>query len=673
MDLDDLLDVPKKGPTRSTRFVPKGSKFQPKTELSSSSASASLLTAKKDDIDDKAKMKPQQENSAVDMDVELNPNVEEMEVPDDSMETEAAEGVVGPGDEVVREIDVYFAPSIDPETQVYLLQYPLRPVWRPYDLDNRCEEVRVKPTSSEVEVDLSIDVDSKNYDAGADPRVQMKKQTLAPSWKPPQTSGCTVGVLNGNKLHLNPIHAVVQLRPSMRHLDQKESKKKTAVRNNVEDVVKSEEHQEVKTSGISKKQKALEQTKDIGEVWIPLEYHTVSSDMAAGYLHKMTAREGSQIHFSMSSHDYLNSLCPGTSGDSSSSKVPPRRSLLALPLKERFKKWLVEGSSLHRFDTLKYLAPDKPIEEVLAVLQELALLVQGLWVPRNSLVFEEDKGVRILARNYVLVLFSKDVIIKFDQIPKNLTLAKAMKDVLRGLATERPTLEDWKLKELPDLNFIKLYPDVVKRQHDEWEREEKDIKSFSSGIRNGPGTKTSKSSAPANPVASKGSDKLAARPSSGSMPRKVMSEEACESIRKALQKLFKSIKTCSVLQISQRLRDMAVDENLRAKGSAKEEALAAANSIDAFPDELQTILSTIAVNVHGICVPKSSPDHPEYDDLRQVVIDLFLAEGPQGKLKKAQIFAAATSRGKEPTQAAYQKVMQELCVSQHGSSWALKS
>lgn len=56
------------------------------------------------------------------------------------------------------------------------------------------------------------------------------------------------------QLHLNPIHAVVQLRPSMCHLDQKESKKKTAVRNNVEDVVKSEEHQEVKTSGISKKQ-----------------------------------------------------------------------------------------------------------------------------------------------------------------------------------------------------------------------------------------------------------------------------------------------------------------------------------------------------------------------------------------------------------------------------------
>lgn len=34
----------------------------------------------------------------------------------------------------------------------------------------------MKPSSSEVEVDLAIDVDSKNYDAGADPRILMKKQ-----------------------------------------------------------------------------------------------------------------------------------------------------------------------------------------------------------------------------------------------------------------------------------------------------------------------------------------------------------------------------------------------------------------------------------------------------------------------------------------------------------------
>lgn len=36
--------------------------------------------------------------------------------------------------------------------------------------------MRVKPESAEVEVDLAVDVDSKNYDRDADPRVLMPKQ-----------------------------------------------------------------------------------------------------------------------------------------------------------------------------------------------------------------------------------------------------------------------------------------------------------------------------------------------------------------------------------------------------------------------------------------------------------------------------------------------------------------
>ncbi|KAH6758834.1 hypothetical protein C2S51_019069, partial [Perilla frutescens var. frutescens] len=192
MDLDDLFDGPKKAPARTSRFAPKGAKFQPKPksktesepkpepkpEPSSSSVSLPSPEPKKEEVDEKPQMKPKHENSSVAIDVELNPVVEKVEGPDDSMEIEAAGIEVQPGDEdkVVREIDVYFSPSVDPETQLYLFQYPLRPLWRPYELDDRCEEVRVKPTSAEVEVDLAIDVDSKNFDAGADPRVQMKKQ-----------------------------------------------------------------------------------------------------------------------------------------------------------------------------------------------------------------------------------------------------------------------------------------------------------------------------------------------------------------------------------------------------------------------------------------------------------------------------------------------------------------
>lgn len=56
------------------------------------------------------------------------------------------------------------------------------------------------------------------------------------------------------QLYLNPIHAVVQLRPSMRHLESGESKKKkNVVPSNIQDTVMSEEPQERRPSRAPKK------------------------------------------------------------------------------------------------------------------------------------------------------------------------------------------------------------------------------------------------------------------------------------------------------------------------------------------------------------------------------------------------------------------------------------
>ncbi|KAL0343316.1 UNVERIFIED_CONTAM: hypothetical protein Sangu_1219000 [Sesamum angustifolium] len=584
MDLDELLDGPSQVTNRPSRFAPKGSKFKPrpKTEPSqlqppaASDTVEGLPVPKKEEPVVKLDIKPESVNDGNDMDVEVKPEVKEEEG-DDLMETEVE---AEPDDAIVREIDVYFTPSIDSNTRV-----------------------RVKPACAEVEVDLAVDVDSKNYDSGAEPRVQMKKQgletltlyvirtvlkywphevaqaiilsssevienanlrILTSSWKPPHASGYAIGILTGNKarlfifltrslisvsdvfwaiLHLNPVHAVVQLRPSMQHLDAKDSKRKTI---NVEDRVKVEEPQEGKPPGPSKKlSKVPEQNNDSGEGWIPLKYHSAKSDVAAGYLRKMMSRGGSQIYFSMSSRDYLNSLCPGTSSDSFSSKGPPRRLLLTLPLKERFRTWLLEGPRVHRFDALKYLAPDESVEEILGVIQEHARLVQGLWVPKSSLVYGTDQGVEVLARDYVLLLFSKNVIINNSLLPQRPQLSKAMKEVLNVLAVERPAFNDWKLKELPDISFIKRNPSVVKKQEEEWECLEKKINDLLFGGRNGPGMKTtSKSNTTNNPAAPKSSNRVATRVPNGAPSKTAMPEEVREAVTKALQKLFKSIKVC---------------------------------------------------------------------------------------------------------------------------------
>ncbi|KAL2551842.1 SIN-like family protein [Forsythia ovata] len=686
MDLDDILVEPTQGAPRPARFAPKGSKFKPRPKNQPSQSNSVEVLPKESDSTvstkkEEADAKPEYTNNGVEMDVdaEVKPDEENKieneikeEMVDDLMVTEEGEGEAR--DDVVREIDVYYAPSIDPNTRLYVLQYPLRPVWRPYELEDRCEEVRVKPASSEVEVDLAVNVDSNNYDRDADPKVRMAKQTLASSWKPPHTSGYAVGVLRGNKLHLNPIHSVVQLRPSMQHLKSRDSKKKNIETGNVGGAVKAEDPKEEKPLEASKKQsKPSEQNKDSGEDWVPLKYHNARSDIADRYLQKMVAQEGSPINFSMSSCDYLNRLCPGTSNESFRSKVPTRRFLMTLPLKERCKIWLLEGSPIHRFDALKHLAPDESAEEVLEVLQEHARLVQGLWVPKSSLVYGTDTGIDVLARDYVLLLFSKNPLVNNSQIPQRPQLAKAMKDVLSVLAVERPSFSDWKLKELPDLRFIKLNPTVAKQQEEEWESLEKKINDLLFGGRNGPGMKnSSKSNIINNPATSTSSSKVALKTPNGASSKTPMPEETREALMKALQKLFKSIKVCSFQQICQRLRDLAVSESARSRGFAKE-AVAAANSIGAFPDELQAIISQFAFNIHGVYVPKSSPDHPQYDPFRKVVIDLLIAEGPNAKLKKAPIVEAAKMELKRDIpQIEYQKVLQELCISQ-GSAWILKS
>ncbi|PSS30812.1 Transcription activator of gluconeogenesis [Actinidia chinensis var. chinensis] len=248
-----------------------------------------------------------------------------------------------------------------------------------------------------------------------------------------------------------------------------------------------------------------------------------------------------------------------------------------------------------------------------------------------------------------------------------------MKGVLNILAIERPSLRDWKFKEPPDTMFTKLYPNIVEEQEQAWERAEKRLtESIFGGVRGERGLKSSSKPDMANRLGtSRNPRKPAARSSNGAVSRTSMSNETREALPKALQKLFRTHNVCSFQQICQRLREMAVSESNCPKGVAGE-AKAAALGVDAPQEELLEIISQVATDIHGFYVSKSSFDHPQYDPLRKIVIDLLIAEGPNAKLKKAAISEAAKLQlNRDITPNEYQKVLNELCVSQ-GSAWALK-
>ncbi|KAH9663253.1 SIN-like family protein [Citrus sinensis] len=558
MDLDDFDDLdkatPSQVPSRVSRFLPKSSKLVPKPEPPPEKAEPQQ--PKKPKTEDNfqqttsVNLTPKTEPSVSNGDVKL----ESKPVPEPETEPRKEEPVDLNMDElhlqddedmIVREIDVFFTPSIDADSKLYVMQYPLRPLWRPYELDERCEEVRVKPSTSEVEMDLSIDVDSNNWDSEKASRLSMPKQTLSTTWMPPQATGYAIGVLIGNKLHLNPIHAVVQLRTSMGFLKSGGSKRKNNVASEIP--VKLEDSNQDKSVGSSKKQNkrmgSIEQRSNEEECWVPLKYHGSKSDFSARYLQRMLVEENSPIHFTMNPYDYVSSLCPGAGSNNTKSKGPSRRFLLSMPLEERFKKLLCEGEPVQRFSTLMHFAPNDTVEDVIGVLHKNGLLVQGLWAPRSPLLFNNDK-MKCLARDYVLLSFSKNSVVKFQHLSVSPKLRDHIKCFLNIFAVERPDFKDWKFRQQTDLSFIKEHPNIVIKQEQVWAAAEKQITDVINKL--GKSGSTLRNDAGKSAMVNKHLKAINSSngPSGALTGNKNLSNESREALPKALQKLFQIHKVC---------------------------------------------------------------------------------------------------------------------------------
>ncbi|XP_021722141.1 DNA-directed RNA polymerase III subunit RPC5-like [Chenopodium quinoa] len=650
-DLDDPFQAPKPKPSR---YAPKNARFQPKTKNSGAMKSEPKVEVKKEEDTTVPVAAAKMDVDSVELKEEV---MEEREIPEtsNSMEEDVEE------DCVVAEYDVYFTPR-DPATQLYVLQYPLRPSWRPYELEQRCTEVRYKPKSGEVEVDLSIDTNSDNYLKSDMDDGKLVTQTLSSSCRPPQTTSYAVGVLFGKKLYLNPIHAVVQLRPSMESLDSCGSKIKQP---NV--TFKEEGSNNSAVAGPSRKE-MKQMDPEAVEPWTSLKYHSSATGLAEKYLRKMVTEQKDPLQFLMNPYDYVNSLCPKAVINKMTSRGPSKRFLLSLPLEERIKTLLVEGPSIQRFIAIKHLAPDDPVEEVLEILQKYAHLVQGLWVPKSSIRHPNARGPEILARDYALLLFSQRPFIKDTELDVLGSQKSTGKVVLRELAVERPSCKDWKFKEATDVSFMKLHPDVVEKQMKLWEVNGQLIQQKFANRKAGQGSRSSN-----RPGSSTPSDEGAVRATTVARSASTsMSKETQEALPKVLKKLFQSHKVCSFQTICRGLRDMAVSMSALPKADARA-AVAAAKGVDAPQEELHAAICEIAYNVHGVYMLKSSSEHPEFDQLRKLVVDLFLGSWPNAKLKKGEFMEAAKIRlQKEPSNSEFQKVITELCVSK-GGAWVLKS
>ncbi|XP_020578730.1 DNA-directed RNA polymerase III subunit RPC5 isoform X2 [Phalaenopsis equestris] len=637
MDIDVVQDPPK-----PSRFQPKvKGKDKVKAEASSSPLLAlTRMPPAAESISHSVKMEPS-EVAFVPYCNGVNRTTNGVE--SSSMDIEDEEDVV------VQELDVYINPYLDADTKLYNMQHLERPYFRPYEMNERCNEVWINPKSSQIEIQLSFDTDNEeNYDLEVDDNSMITTLTLLSSSKP-FANDVAVGFLKGNNFYVTPLHEVVQFRPSMSQINgvQKMRQGGHHLQSNLKPVENVKESLQGKV--MQDDAKEANELINTDEPWVLLEYHAGDSTNSLIYSERALTDGRNRMPLDMKLPDYVNSFDPATSGCMRKTIGSLKRDLLTKPLEDRLKQWLSEGPQVNRFTALLHLAPNDSVEDVLTQLQRYAYLVQGLWVSKSSLFHD---GLPALYRDYILLQFSKLHAVHDSKL-KVVKPEDLRKSLLKPLAVERPLLQDWKFKEDTDSSFIKQYPEIVKEQELAWSVREKEIleslpaggRSFSSVLKNyanlGISSKPNGSIEPGH-----NRDRSDLKSSVfANMPNK-RQEPLAKSILELLH-LYKVLSLNSIIQ------------GLQGKTNAGSA-------------EVQSAADQIALKIHDIYVLKSL-GKPTLDQFRNVVIEYFIGKGRNAKVKKQEIKLAAQYRLKRVvSDVDYGQVMNELCVSS-GGSWMLKS
>lgn len=562
-------------------------------------------------------------------------------------------------DFVVREIDVYFTPKpFDEDTMLYIMQFPLRPCWRPYELNEICKEVRVKPLSSEVEVDLDINTESDNYDPEVSASVRLTKQTLSSS-KAADVSDYAVGVLRGNLVHLNHIDAVMQLRPSTSHLNTGGSHTRQPLQR-VETNVATGGPTVPSVKG-NERSDGSKDCAEESEPWISLTYETAGSDVASKYYTEMIANDSRPIDFTMSISDYAMSLCPGgPTGSKNMNRCHALREMLLLPLEERLKKWFTEVSQVNRFDALIHLAPTYSDEDVLKILPVYADLVRGLWVCKSSLLYDDGHASK---RDRIMLEFTKRESIPTKYVDKLFRDVRTRNMILNPLGKRREKLNDYKFIVAADSSFIKRYSHIVKEQENTWSVREATMADPLETCSTTEQSKAKNSARSNIPV--KGPDPIMGKTRDG------LAQGSENHVRSVLDSVFTANKVRSFQAVVRDLRHLAVKyASDRKDGRSQALSNAAQTCVSLSRKELDASIRVVAVFVNDVYVQKTE----EKATMRNVLIRLFINKGANATLKKQEILEFAALKFKRTiSDKEYHQAVTEICTTNDEGHLVLKN
>eukprot|EP01026_Neomeris_dumetosa_P026020 TRINITY_DN21309_c0_g2_i9.p1 TRINITY_DN21309_c0_g2~~TRINITY_DN21309_c0_g2_i9.p1 ORF type:complete len:421 (+),score=66.76 TRINITY_DN21309_c0_g2_i9:53-1315(+) len=239
-------------------------------------------------------------------------------------------------DKVVKEQEVYICNgALGSDSKIWLLQYPLRPTWRPYDVEFS-DKARVKPNARKLEIEVDLDKQSTNFDNDVDPKRDMQKLVLQ-STPVNQEIGLALGYVKDDKVFLVGINQMVQMRPSMAHVNQVEEQKRKS--KEIEKEASNKQDSKSKRTKVQVQYKKREteqeakarlssyahlQQQEQQEEWVDLRCHSSESSTRAVLWEKlMQSRDVEPKCKAISKEKYLQLITPsGTAYKTQSVSVP---------------------------------------------------------------------------------------------------------------------------------------------------------------------------------------------------------------------------------------------------------------------------------------------------------------------------------------------------------------
>jgi hypothetical protein len=282
-------------------------------------------------------------------------------------------------DEIVSEFDVLTGDSED----LFLLQYPLRPRYRPYGDQGSLKSGSI--SGDTLNLSYKLNTNNINFDR-TNNEFKQEFQTLLGRPTAPINKHC-LGFLKDGAFHLLPLNKIFQLRPDTSHLDSVLDQRQ------VEDVVELtalNQEKESKKMRVFKKKEVKETTQETPVT--SLTCFDMFSNESKNLMKNLSAESSGTCKF-LKKEEYFSLILP-----------PQGKSLAfiekirALPVVIAIEELLKESSLISTEEALEFFPNEKNIENVLF---QKAVIVQNRWV-RKSEVLKDP-----LSRDLILFLFTR--------------------------------------------------------------------------------------------------------------------------------------------------------------------------------------------------------------------------------------------------------------------------